>query len=176
MAIPDFQSVMLPLLRFCGDGHEHTNQEALDAIALEFGLTEEEQKELLPSGQQSVINNRVAWAKAHMKMARLLEHTRRGVFRITPRGQEILAQTPPLINLSSKKIVSASTLSTFKRRSGRTPFHAQKYRSPQGRCKGSERERASSSRHLDSVMGLLSLRKTSTTRSSSSMDSNWHNI
>ncbi len=99
MAIPDFQSVILPLLRFCGDGHEHTNQEALDAIALEFGLTEEEQKELLPSGQQSVINNRVAWAKAHMKMARLLEHTRRGVFRITPRGQEILAQTPPLINL-----------------------------------------------------------------------------
>lgn len=99
MAIPDFQSVMLPLLRFCGDGNEHTNQEALDAIAREFALTEKEQKELLPSGQQSVINNRVAWAKAHMKMAGLLEHTRRGVFRVTERGQDVLGQNPPLINL-----------------------------------------------------------------------------
>ena len=53
MAIPDFQSIMLPLLRFCGDGQEHANQEAMDAIVQEFSLAEEEQKELLPSGQQS---------------------------------------------------------------------------------------------------------------------------
>jgi restriction endonuclease Mrr len=60
MAIPDFQSIMLPLLRFCADGTEHTNREALDALAKEFGLTEDEQKQLLPSGQQCVIDNRVA--------------------------------------------------------------------------------------------------------------------
>ena len=99
MAIPDFQSIMLPLLKFCADGKEHTNREALDALAQEFGLTEDEQKELLPSGQQCVIDNRVAWARAHMKMADILENTRRGVFRITERGQEVLKQKPQEINL-----------------------------------------------------------------------------
>jgi len=99
MAIPDFQSIMLPLLKFCADAKEHTNREALDALAQEFGLTEEEQKELLPSGQQCVIDNRVAWARAHMKMADILENTRRCVFRITERGQEVLKQKPEEINL-----------------------------------------------------------------------------
>ncbi|MEA2102781.1 MAG: winged helix-turn-helix domain-containing protein, partial [Thermodesulfobacteriota bacterium] len=99
MAIPDFQSIMLPLLRFCDDGKEHTNREALDSLAKEFDLTEEEQKQLLPSGQQCVIDNRVAWARAHMKMADLIENTRRGVFRITTRGQEVLQKNPTEINL-----------------------------------------------------------------------------
>lgn len=99
MTIPDFQSIMLPLLKFCSDGLEHTNREALDALALEFNLTEEEQKELLPSGQQCVIDNRVAWARAHMKMAGLVENTRRGVFRITTRGQEVIKNRPSEINL-----------------------------------------------------------------------------
>lgn len=99
MAIPDFQSIMLPLLKFCADGREHTNREALDALARVFALTEEEQKKLLPSGQQCVFDNRVAWARAHMKMAGLLENTRRGVFRITERGRDVLNQSPPEINL-----------------------------------------------------------------------------
>lgn len=99
MAIPDFQSIMLPLLRFCGDGKEHTNREALDTLAMEFNLSEDEQKELLPSGQQCIIDNRVAWARAHMKMAGLVENTRRGVFRITTRGQKVLEKKPTEINL-----------------------------------------------------------------------------
>lgn len=99
MAVPDFQSIMLPLLTFCADGQEHTNREALDALAREFNLTEEEQKKLLPSGQQCVFDNRVAWARAHMKMADLLENTRRGVFRVTQRGQEVLKKKLPGINL-----------------------------------------------------------------------------
>lgn len=99
MAIPDFQSIMLPLLKFCADGKEHTNRDAVDALAMEFNLSEDEQKELLPSGQQCVIDNRVAWARAHMKMAGLVENTRRGVFRITARGQEALEKKPTEINL-----------------------------------------------------------------------------
>jgi restriction system protein len=90
---------MLPLLRFCADGKEHTNQKALEALVQEFQLSEDEQKELLPSGQQRVIDNRVAWARAHMKMAELLENTRRGVFRITDRGQDVLKGMPSEINL-----------------------------------------------------------------------------
>lgn len=99
MAIPDFQSIMLPLLKFCADGQEHTNREAIDALAKEFRLSEEEQKQLLPSGQQCVFENRVAWARAHMKMAGLVENTRRGIFRITNRGSQLLKKSPPEINL-----------------------------------------------------------------------------
>jgi len=90
---------MLPLLKFCADGQEHTNREAIDALAQDFGLTDDEQKHLLPSGQQCVFDNRVAWARAHMKMADLVENTRRGVFRITERGKQILKQAPSEINL-----------------------------------------------------------------------------
>jgi restriction system protein len=99
MAIPDFQSIMLPLLKVCADGQEHTNREAIDALAKEFGLTEDEQKQLLPSGQQCVFDNRVAWARAHMKMAGLVENTRRGIFRITKRGSHLLKKSPLQINL-----------------------------------------------------------------------------
>lgn len=99
MPLPDFQSVMLPLLKFCADGQEYTNRQAIDALSREFGLTEDEQKELLPSGQQCVFDNRVAWARAHMKMANLVENTRRGVFRITERGKDVLGRSPSEINL-----------------------------------------------------------------------------
>ena len=99
MAIPDFQRIMLPLLKFCADGQEHTNREAIDSLAKEFGLTEDEQKQLLPSGQQCVFDNRVAWARAHMKMADLLENTSRGIFRITNRGSQLFKQAPPDLNL-----------------------------------------------------------------------------
>lgn len=99
MAIPDFQTIMLPLLRFCADGKEHANQESLDALATEFGLTNDERKKLLPSGQQRVFDNRVAWARAHMKMALLIENPRRGIFRITGRGKSILEQSPLSIDL-----------------------------------------------------------------------------
>ena len=99
MSIPDFQSIMLPLLNFCADGKEHTNREAIDTLSEQFGLTEEEQKQPLPSGQQRVFDNRVAWARAHMKMGHLVENTRRGVFRITDRGKDVLSKSPSEINL-----------------------------------------------------------------------------
>ncbi|MBN2267741.1 MAG: restriction endonuclease [Candidatus Babeliaceae bacterium] len=99
MAIPDFQSIMLPLLQFCGDTKEHTNREAIDHLADVFNLSEEEQKELLPSGRQAIFQNRVAWARAYMKMAKLLENTQRGVFRITDRGSGVLQSPPQKIDI-----------------------------------------------------------------------------
>lgn len=100
MAIPDFQSIMLPLLQFCADSKEHTNREAIDHLAEVFHLSEEEQKELLPSGRQSIFHNRVAWARAYMKMAKLIENLQRGVFRITGRGHDVLLKPPQKINIS----------------------------------------------------------------------------
>lgn len=99
MPIPDFQSIMLPLLKFCADGLEHSNREAIDALSAKFELTDNELKTLLPSGQQFVFNNRVAWARAHMKMAKLLENTKRGVFKITDRGKKVLNEDPAEINI-----------------------------------------------------------------------------
>jgi restriction system protein len=73
MAIPDYQSVMLPLLRLAADGREHSVRSAIEQLADEFRLTEEERKELLPSGGQATFDNRVGWARTYMKKAGLLE-------------------------------------------------------------------------------------------------------
>ena len=99
MAIPDFQTLMLPLLKFVSDQKEHTSQEAIDVLALEFGLTEREKNSLLPSGRQSVFVNRIAWAKSYLKQAGLIESPRRGFSRITPEGQGVLQQSPSRITI-----------------------------------------------------------------------------
>ncbi len=94
MAIPDYQTIMLPLLTFSADRQEHSLREAIDYLADEFNLTDSERKELLPSGQQEIFNNRVAWARTYMNKAGLIEPTRRAHFRITERGLEVLAAKP----------------------------------------------------------------------------------
>jgi restriction system protein len=99
MAIPDYQSLMLPLLKFLADQKEHSLREAIDSLAGQFRLSEAERRELLPSGQQPVFHNRVGWARTYMKKALLLEATRRGFFRITRRGLDVLKQNPPAINV-----------------------------------------------------------------------------
>jgi len=99
MTVPDFQSLMLPLLRLIGDEKEHNNSEVLESLAEQFHLTESERKELLPSGRQVRFDNRVAWARAYLKMAGLLENIRRGTFRITERGRRVLMQDPPKIDM-----------------------------------------------------------------------------
>ncbi|MGI6416026.1 MAG: restriction endonuclease [Thermoguttaceae bacterium] len=103
MAIPDFQSMMLPLLRFAADGAEHSVAESRSPLGDQFGLTDDERAELLPSGQQSRFNNRVAWAKVYLERAGLVAKTRRGHFKITPRGTEVLADPPERIDISFLK-------------------------------------------------------------------------
>jgi restriction system protein len=99
MPIPDFQTLMLPLLRFCADGAEHGRHDALPALAREFALSASELAELLPSGKQGKFVNRIAWAKSYLKQAALLETTTRGVFRITERGKSVLAEKPVRIDM-----------------------------------------------------------------------------
>lgn len=99
MPIPDYQMLMLPLLRFAADGKDHTLRESVDILAAEFDLTSSERNELLPSGQQPIFNNRAGWASSYLKKAGLLESPRRGVFRITPRGSTVLAENPPRIDI-----------------------------------------------------------------------------
>ena len=72
MAVPDYQTCMLPLLKFAGDSKEHKLHDAIQALALEFKLTQEEREALLPSGTQFIMANRVGWARTYMKKAGLL--------------------------------------------------------------------------------------------------------
>jgi restriction system protein len=89
---------MLPLLKFASDEKIHTLPEAVAYIASLFNLTEEEKKQMLPSGTQTIIFNRVGWAKTYLKKAGLLEDPKRATFRITKRGIDLLKENPPEIN------------------------------------------------------------------------------
>jgi restriction system protein len=90
---------MLPLLKFTADEMEHSIAETISFLAREFKLTEEEINEWLPSKSQKIFYNRVYWAKAYLKMARLLDNTRRSHFKITERGKQALAEDPQFINI-----------------------------------------------------------------------------
>lgn len=100
MAVPDFQTLMLPVLRFLASGQEAAPVEVREAAAAEFGLTEDELKQLLPSGRQTTFSNRVAWALAYLKQAGIVESPRRGVYRITARGREVLSANPGRIDIA----------------------------------------------------------------------------
>lgn len=99
MPIPDYQTLMLPLLRFAADGNDHTTREAVEVLATEFQLTPAERNELLASGQQAIFNNRVGWANSYLKKAGLLESPRRGALRIAARGKQILGDNPARIDV-----------------------------------------------------------------------------
>lgn len=94
MAIPDYQTCMLPFLSYLADGGEHSLRETEEALAEQLGLTSAERAELLPSGQQGVFKNRIGWARTYLKKAGLIEAPKRAVFKITARGQQVLASKP----------------------------------------------------------------------------------
>ncbi|MGC1174826.1 restriction endonuclease [Polaromonas sp.] len=98
MAIPDYQTCMLPFLRFLEDGLEHSLGQAEDALAAHFQITPAEQTELLPSGQQRIFRNRIGWARTYLKKAVLIESPRRGIFNITERGKTVLKSDPTRID------------------------------------------------------------------------------
>jgi restriction system protein len=100
MAVPDFQSVMLPYLQLAGDGKEHSISEMMDFLAHKFELTTEDLEERIPSGRQTRFYNRVTWAGSHLRHAQLVQNTRRSYFKITPRGLEMLASNPGRIDLN----------------------------------------------------------------------------
>lgn len=94
---------MMPLLSACEDGQERDNQSLRGMLAKRFELTEDELTTRLPSGRQGVFDNRIAWAKGHLKQAGLIEIVRRGVYRITARGHEVLGENPQTLNIKYLK-------------------------------------------------------------------------
>jgi len=90
MAIPDYQSVLMPLLKIAGDGQPHKFSDACDFLSQHFNVSNEELKELLPSGTYPKFRNRVGWAKTYLNKAGLIEYPSRGAFAITQRGKDVL--------------------------------------------------------------------------------------
>lgn len=101
--IPDYQSIMLPLLEFISDGKEYKMRNVTDELAIKFGVTEEEQKELLPSGVAPVFYNRTAWAKTYLKKAGLIDSPKQGIVVISKRGLDVLKKKPSSINVQFLK-------------------------------------------------------------------------
>lgn len=97
MSVPDYQSLMLPVLQTASRGEVRIG-EAVDQLADQLGLTAEERTALLPSGKQTVFSNRVHWAKTYLGKAGLIEATRRGHFKITARGQQVIGSRPERID------------------------------------------------------------------------------
>lgn len=94
VAIPDYQTLMRPLLAAYEDGQERPVAQAREMLASDFGLTDAERAEMLPSGKARKWNNRVGWAATYLYRAGLLERPRRSVYRITHRGRLVLQQNP----------------------------------------------------------------------------------
>jgi restriction system protein len=98
MAIPDYQTIMLPLLKFMRDQKEHNVREMIDYLAGEFRLSEEEKRRLLPSGNDVMFENKVKWSRLYIGKAGLLESTGRGYWKITKSGLQVLSQNPSRID------------------------------------------------------------------------------
>jgi restriction system protein len=99
MAIPDYQSLMRPVLAFAKDGTEKSIRETVAALAQQFNLTDDEIHQLLPSGKQSLFSNRVHWARTYLDKAGAIKATRRAHFAITERGKELLSKNPDRIDV-----------------------------------------------------------------------------
>lgn len=99
MAIPGFQFFFIPVLRITSDGAEHSMADIRERIAAELNLTAEDISARFATGNQSVFSNRVSWSAIYLHRAQALERTKRGVFRITQRGRDLLDANPTKINV-----------------------------------------------------------------------------
>lgn len=106
MAIPDYQTLMLPVLTIAAEGETGVPL-AAKKIADRLGLTEEEREEMLPSGKQRLLHNRVHWAKFYMSKAGLIDSPKRGVFVISPAGRQLLTTNPGRVDVETLKRIPA---------------------------------------------------------------------
>ncbi|MEO8737668.1 MAG: restriction endonuclease [Edaphobacter sp.] len=117
MTIPDYQSLMLPVL-VCSANGEVRIGNVVEKLADDLSLTVEERSELLPSGKQAIFSNRVHWAKSYLSKACLIEATRRGHFNITERGRMILSSQPS--HIDNKMLMQFEEFRQFRERSSET--------------------------------------------------------
>lgn len=111
MAIPTYEQIMLPMLELLKDENTYNNKECVEKLSEKLNLTEEEVRELLPSGRKRVFYNRVNWAKTYLKRAGLVEAPRRGEVKITQLGLELLQESP--VEIRSRDLLRYSSFNDF---------------------------------------------------------------
>lgn len=133
MPVPDYQTIMLPLLRLLSDEKVYTTRELIEGLAAKFSLSNEERKELLPSGQQSVFDNRVGWARTYLKKAGLIDSDKRGTQKISKKGLEVLKreisridvsfleQFPEFMEFRNLRNINSDDKETFVKSGNKTP-------------------------------------------------------
>ena len=121
MAVPDFQSMFVPFLKIASDGNEHSIKGVTEAIANCFDLVKEDREEMLPSGNQRRLANRVGWARTHLKHALLIDYMGRGIVKITDRGLELLASNPSALSLKNLDEFPEHNEWFHKKRPGKSP-------------------------------------------------------
>ncbi len=117
--IPTFQELMLPLLKLAADGKTHAIRDAVAVLSDQFNLSDEERQEMISSGVQTVIANRISWARTYMKKAGLLMDPQKGYFKITEAGSSLLAENPAYID--NKLLSRYPSFQEFQNRV--VPFH-----------------------------------------------------
>lgn len=134
MAVPDFQTLMRPLLDVLADGEDHAVKSAREALASQFKLTAEELSEQIPSGRAKTFQNRVGWATTYLYRTKLIERPKRSVYRITDRGREVLEQHPERVDL---KVLSGFPEFEEFRQSGKSAGGTKPAPAPTGNESGS---------------------------------------
>jgi restriction system protein len=146
MPVPDYQTLMLPMLTLLSDGAEHTVREARERIAEQYQLTEEDLRQTVPSGKKLLFADRLSWATTYLKQSGLVESTKRGVYRITRRGADVLATRPARIDTDL-----LAQFPEFLEFTGRTPTRAK----PEARRKPVEPDVETPEEQLDSAYQQL---------------------
>ena len=108
MAVPDFQSMMLPLLEAIADGAEHSNSAVYDSVAKRMKVSAEDLQLMHSGGEQTVFYNRVAWGKTYLKKGGLIQSPKRGTIQITEFGQGVLKNKPAKIDLRFLKQIGGA--------------------------------------------------------------------
>src|SRR5438876_1443114 len=101
--IPDYQSLMKPVLNAVSDGNVHAVSDVIDTLAVQFSLSPDECNAMLPNGKQTIFSNRIRWAKTYLHKAKLIEYVKRGHFKITERGRELLEKNDAIDNAVLKQ-------------------------------------------------------------------------
>ena len=121
--VPDFQSLMRPLLAVLEDGSEQRSEAIRTSLADRFQLTPADRQEMLPSGRVTVMANRVAWALSHLYQAGLIERPERGIYRIAARGRDVGEQNPSRVDL--RVLAQFDEYRRFRARTRTTPGSAE---------------------------------------------------
>lgn len=112
MSVPGYQEFMYPFLVVLSDGEEHTLQEMYESLADYFKLTESEITEKLPSGQQTLLVNRIGWTRTYLNKAGLIRVVRRAVFQITDEGLQLI-NDPAITRLDKKFLMRYPSFKSF---------------------------------------------------------------